>query len=75
MNTIKKALIAGGLCVASYSAVAAEVKNVILMIGDGMGPQQVGMLETYAQKAPHSIYQGSQRHCIDWHKMASSARH
>ena len=58
MNTIKKALVAGGLCVASYSAVAAEVKNVILMIGDGMGPQQVGMLETYAQKAPHSIYQG-----------------
>ena len=58
MNTIKKALVAGGLCVASYSAVAAEVKNVILMIGDGMGPQQVGMLETYAQKAPNSIYHG-----------------
>lgn len=58
MNIINKSLLVGGLCLASYSAVAAEVKNVILMIGDGMGPQQVGMLETYAQKAPHSIYQG-----------------
>jgi alkaline phosphatase len=37
---------------------AAEIKNVILMIGDGMGPQQVGMLETYANRAPDSIYQG-----------------
>ncbi|GGO76320.1 alkaline phosphatase [Marinobacterium nitratireducens] len=37
---------------------AAEIKNVILMIGDGMGPQQVGLLETYAQHAPHSIYKG-----------------
>jgi alkaline phosphatase len=36
----------------------AEVKNLILMIGDGMGPQQVGLLETYAREAPNSIYQG-----------------
>lgn len=34
----------------------SKVKNVILMIGDGMGPQQVGLLEEYAQRAPHSIY-------------------
>ncbi|QUM85399.1 alkaline phosphatase [Moritella sp. 28] len=33
-----------------------KVKNVILMIGDGMGPQQVGLLEEYAQRAPLSIY-------------------
>ncbi|MFG6177610.1 alkaline phosphatase [Halomonas sp. THAF12] len=39
-------------------ASAAEIKNVILMIGDGMGPQQVGMLETYANQAPDSIYGG-----------------
>ncbi len=32
------------------------VKNVILMIGDGMGPQQVGLLEEYARRAPNSIY-------------------
>ncbi|MDB2386009.1 alkaline phosphatase [Shewanella sp.] len=32
------------------------VKNVILMIGDGMGPQQVGLLEEYARRAPQSIY-------------------
>ncbi|MDF2177790.1 alkaline phosphatase [Aliiglaciecola sp. CAU 1673] len=36
-----------------------KVKNLILMIGDGMGPQQVGLLEEYARRAPHSRYQGS----------------
>ena len=36
----------------------AKVKNVIMMIGDGMGPQQMGLLETYARYAPHSIYHG-----------------
>ncbi|WP_372769078.1 alkaline phosphatase [Pseudoalteromonas sp.] len=38
-------------------AVVTEVKNVILMIGDGMGPQQVGLLEEYARRAPNSTYQ------------------
>ena len=33
-----------------------KVKNLILMIGDGMGPQQVGLLEQYAQSAPLSVY-------------------
>ncbi|POF60007.1 alkaline phosphatase, partial [Vibrio vulnificus] len=42
----------------SFNALSAEIKNVILMIGDGMGPQQVGLLETYANNAPNSIYQG-----------------
>ncbi len=28
------------------------------MIGDGMGPQQVGLLETYAKHAPNSVYKG-----------------
>ena len=42
----------------SFNALSAEIKNVILMIGDGMGPQQVGLLETYANQAPNSIYQG-----------------
>ncbi|WP_329350715.1 alkaline phosphatase [Vibrio natriegens] len=42
----------------SFNALSAEIKNVILMIGDGMGPQQVGLLETYANHAPHSIYKG-----------------
>lgn len=35
-----------------------KIKNIILMIGDGMGPQQVGLLEEYATRAPNSIYQG-----------------
>ncbi|MBU4129202.1 MAG: alkaline phosphatase [Proteobacteria bacterium] len=30
-------------------------KNVILIIGDGMGPEQVGLLLTYARQAPHSV--------------------
>lgn len=35
-----------------------KVNNVILMIGDGMGAQQVGLLEEYARRAKHSTYQG-----------------
>lgn len=35
-----------------------DVKNIIMMIGDGMGPQQVGMLQEYAKNAPNSIYNG-----------------
>ncbi|MDN3609566.1 alkaline phosphatase [Vibrio ostreicida] len=42
----------------SFNALSAQINNVILMIGDGMGPQQVGLLETYANNAPHSVYQG-----------------
>ena len=33
-----------------------NIKNVIMMIGDGMGPQQVGLLQEYATNAPNSIY-------------------
>ena len=35
-----------------------KIKNLILLIGDGMGPQQIGLLESYAKLAPNSIYQG-----------------
>jgi len=43
-----------------------KVKNLILMIGDGMGPQQVGLLEEYAQRAPLSIYndKGNKQHYL-----------
>ncbi|PTB32663.1 alkaline phosphatase [Photobacterium phosphoreum] len=43
----------------SSAAQSAEIKNIILMIGDGMGPQQVGLLESYANLAPNSIYNGN----------------
>jgi alkaline phosphatase len=33
----------------------AQVKNVIMIIGDGMGPQQVGLLLSYARQAPHGV--------------------
>jgi len=36
-----------------------KVKNVILMIGDGMGAQQVGLLEEYARRAPNSTYKSA----------------
>ncbi len=45
---------------ASNKPIAAQettkVKNVILMIGDGMGASQIGLLEEYARRAPNSIY-------------------
>jgi alkaline phosphatase len=34
---------------------AAKVKNVVMIIGDGMGPQQVGLLLAYAKQAPNSV--------------------
>ncbi|MCL6269234.1 alkaline phosphatase [Sansalvadorimonas sp. 2012CJ34-2] len=40
------------------SMAAEKAKNIILMIGDGMGPQQMGLLESYARMAPSSIYKG-----------------
>ncbi|WP_020407267.1 alkaline phosphatase [Hahella ganghwensis] len=59
MTAKLKTLIASALLAGvPLTATAAEIKNVILMIGDGMGPQQVGMLETYAKLAPNSVYAG-----------------
>ncbi|WP_022939829.1 alkaline phosphatase [Psychromonas hadalis] len=56
---MKKSLIALSLSfVCSISLAESTVKNVILMIGDGMGPGQMGLLEEYARKAPNSIYRG-----------------
>jgi alkaline phosphatase len=33
-----------------------QIKNVILMIGDGMGPQQVGLLQDFATHSKTDIY-------------------
>lgn len=41
---------------ASGADATPVVKNVIVMIGDGMGAQQIGLLESYARLAPHSVY-------------------
>ncbi|MDX1301273.1 alkaline phosphatase [Photobacterium sp.] len=57
-HIFKPLVLAAVTSTVSFSVVSAEIKNVILMIGDGMGPQQVGLLETYANNAPHSIYKG-----------------
>ena len=43
---------------AAAETAGRPVKNVILIIGDGMGPQQLGLLEVYASRAPSSIYRG-----------------
>ncbi|MDR4504697.1 MAG: alkaline phosphatase [Candidatus Scalindua sp.] len=39
---------------ADGTTIPNSVKNVILMIGDGMGPQQVGLAVIYAEHAPNS---------------------
>ena len=51
-------LLVGGVipCYAEDRPEAPQVKNLILLIGDGMGPQQMGLLTAYANQAPHSIY-------------------
>jgi alkaline phosphatase len=40
---------------ANSAAAKPQVRNVILMIGDGMGPQQIGLLTLYARHAPGSV--------------------
>ena len=40
---------------ASTDGPKPPIRNVILMIGDGMGPQQIGLLTLYARYAPHSV--------------------
>jgi alkaline phosphatase len=37
------------------TAGSAEVKNLVLIIGDGMGASQIGLLEAYARQAPQSV--------------------
>ena len=50
-------LFAGLPCNADeLSQSTVPVKNLILLIGDGMGPQQMGLLTTYANQAPKSKY-------------------
>ncbi len=39
---------------AKVKADAKKIRNVILIIGDGMGPQQMGLLFAYARHAPGS---------------------
>ena len=60
MTTRFKANFCAAVLAATVSASALagtdKARNVILMIGDGMGPQQVSMLESYARLAPNSIY-------------------
>jgi alkaline phosphatase len=34
---------------------AGRTKNVIMIIGDGMGPEQVGLLLSYARQAPDTV--------------------
>jgi alkaline phosphatase len=43
-------------CGAGETNELPQVKNLILLIGDGMGPQQMGLLTAYAHQAPHTIY-------------------
>ncbi|WP_428897735.1 alkaline phosphatase [Parelusimicrobium proximum] len=51
---ISVGLTSGGL--SAKDAPPAKAKNVIYFIGDGMGPQAMGMLIQYARLAPNSIY-------------------
>ncbi|MCP4024557.1 MAG: alkaline phosphatase, partial [Desulfobacteraceae bacterium] len=38
-----------------FSGQDKKPKNVIMLIGDGMGPEQIGLLLSYARQAPNSV--------------------
>jgi alkaline phosphatase len=56
------AAVAAWGCAQQHSSIAAPdggtPKNVILIIGDGMGPEQVGLLLAYARQAPQTVLEG-----------------
>lgn len=57
---IFQVLLTGMFPFLSY-AETGKVKNLILLIGDGMGFSQVGLLNSYAKYAPNSIYKDKNR--------------
>jgi alkaline phosphatase len=74
-GVVKASVIAVGCLLASTVLAANQtatpksttqptIKNLILMIGDGMGPQQIGLLQEYAKRAPNSIYLGKDSHLV-----------
>ena len=58
LNTLALCLLGTHSAQLSAETTPAEMgapKNLILIIGDGMGPQQIGLLEAYARQAPNSV--------------------
>lgn len=43
------------MCAVSCRREPGKVKNVILLVGDGMGPQEMGLVLSYAHYAPHVV--------------------
>jgi alkaline phosphatase len=53
-------------CLLFWACDRRPIKNVVVLVGDGMGPQQVGLLVTYAHHAPRSIYEpGGRRTALE----------
>jgi alkaline phosphatase len=48
-------LLTGCSTLAEKTPARSAIKNVIIIIGDGMGPQQIGLLLSYARQAPHGV--------------------
>lgn len=48
-------VLSGCTALDTVKSAAPKVKNVIMIIGDGMGPQQIGLLLSYARQAPHGV--------------------
>ena len=42
------------LCVDAFASKDSKIKNIIIMIGDGMGPQQIGLLDSYSRYSKNS---------------------
>lgn len=67
---ISKLLFVSLLFLLGCSASEPRVKNLIFFIGDGMGPQQIGLLIDYANLAPNSIYKNQPFHLDSFLKEA-----
>lgn len=54
-------MIIGAVAFPAVAADSGKIKNVIIVIGDGMGPQALGLLNSYVKYAPESIYKDKGR--------------
>lgn len=71
-ESLRRSLLLCLALLASVAVYAGTPKNIIVVIGDGMGPQQIGLLNAYVKYAPNSIYQP--RRVSEWERLANRSK-
>ncbi len=62
LGTVLASTLLAGTTLASEKTDKPKIKNIIVMIGDGMGPQQIGLLDSYIRYAKNPALSTSAFH-------------